>query len=88
MCSWRRALKLRCQLTKVLDEVFADEPRSRLLMLSVTQPTVEGADFGEAINRLQRGPARLMSYKRVRAAVRHWFPSMDARRLMGGGLIA
>jgi hypothetical protein len=56
MSNWRRALKLRYQLTKVLDKVFADEPGSRLLMLSVTQPTAEGADFGEAINRLQRGP--------------------------------
>jgi len=50
------------KLTKVLDEVFVEKPGSRLLMLSVIRPTVDGCDFGEAINCLQGGVARLMGY--------------------------
>jgi plasmid rolling circle replication initiator protein Rep len=73
LCNWRRSLKLRYQLGRVLNVVFSQDDSLRMLLLTLTEPNSSWDDFGAAIGRLIAAIAKLMRYKRVRAAVRHSF---------------
>jgi plasmid rolling circle replication initiator protein Rep len=75
LCNWRRSLKLRYQLGRVLNVVFSQDDSLRTLLLTLTEPNSSWNDFGSAIGRLLSAIAKLMRYKRVQAAVKHSFPS-------------
>src|SRR5262249_19393332 len=77
MCNWRRSLKLRFELSRVLEEMFDRDPTLRMLLLTLTEPNSSWEDFGGAIGRLQVAIGRLMRMKRIRAVVRHWFRALE-----------
>jgi hypothetical protein len=77
LCNWRRSLRLKHELGRVLDAVLAEEPDLRLVMLTLTVPNPSYDDFGQAIGELKTAVGRLMRYKRIQDAVRHWFRALE-----------
>jgi plasmid rolling circle replication initiator protein Rep len=75
--NWRRSLKLRYQLGKVLNVVFSQDDSLRMLLLTLTEPNSSWNDFGSAIGRLLSSIGKLMRYKRVQAAVKHSFRALE-----------
>jgi Replication protein len=55
----RRTLKLRAQLSGVLDAVLSERSDYRVVMLGLTERNSSSDEFGDAIERLQAGFKRL-----------------------------
>jgi hypothetical protein len=70
-------MKLRFQLGKVLDAVFAQGPECRMFMLTLTEPSSSWNDFGEAIGRLLKAVGSLIRSRVVKRAVKHWFRALE-----------
>ena len=51
LCNWRRSLKLRYQLGRVLNVVFSQDDSLRMLLLTLTEPNSSWNDFGSAVGR-------------------------------------
>jgi len=77
LCNWRRSLKLRYHLGRVLNVVFSRDDSLRMLLLTLTEPNSSWDDFGSAIGRLLSAIGKLMRYKRVQAAVKHSFRALE-----------
>lgn len=82
MCQWRRSLKVFAQLSEVLQYFDRKGDKWAYVLITLTVPSVYGADLSGAIDLLQSAWDRFSRRKAVRAAIKGYFKSMEVTHNM------
>jgi plasmid rolling circle replication initiator protein Rep len=77
MCNWRRSQKIGAELEQVV-KVYQDRnPKSAMVMLTLTERNVAAADLGETISQMSKAFSRLRKRVEWQRAVRASFRSVE-----------
>lgn len=69
MCNWRRSIKLREQMLKILQAMKDRNIQYRPIFATFTLPNVKGEDISKSFSEYAEAFHRLMKYKEVKAVV-------------------
>ena len=84
MCNWRRSQKIGAELEQVV-KVYQDRnPKSAMVMLTLTERNVAAADLGETINQMSKAFSRLRKRAEWQGAVKASFRSVEVTRPQPG----
>ena len=59
MCNWRRSQKIGAELEQVVQRYQERNPKSAMVMLTLTERNVAAEDLGETINQMSKAFSRL-----------------------------
>jgi plasmid rolling circle replication initiator protein Rep len=77
MCNWRRSQKIGVELAQVVERYRLQNPRSAMVMLTLTERNVAAEDLGETINQMAKAFSRLRKRAEWLGAVKASFRSVE-----------
>jgi plasmid rolling circle replication initiator protein Rep len=77
MCNWRRSQKIGAELERVVEVYQARNPKSAMVMLTLTERNVAAEDLGETISQMSKAFSRLRKRAEWLGAVRASFRSVE-----------
>jgi plasmid rolling circle replication initiator protein Rep len=77
MCNWRRSQKIGAELEQVVMAYQEQNPKSAMLMLTLTERNVAASDLGETINQMSKAFSRLRKRAEWLCAVKASFRSVE-----------
>jgi hypothetical protein len=77
MCNWRRSQKIGAELEQVVQRYQEQNPKSAMVMLTLTERNVAAEDLGETINQMSKAFSRLRKRAEWQGAVKASFRSVE-----------
>lgn len=77
ICSWRRSLKVRMQMMRVVQYLEQREKKYRWVMLTLTTKNVPGEELGGQIDSLMSAWKRLAQRKEVKSVMKGYYRALE-----------
>lgn len=77
MCNWRRSQKIGNELERVVERYRQQNPKSAMVMLTLTERNVSAADLGDTIGQMSKAFSRLRKRVEWLGAVKASFRSVE-----------